>query len=662
MPFNMLIPSIGLGLLKSAIGKRGIRTRVEYLTLPFAKRIGVDAYQELALKTVTFDLVGEWLFSEQINERRPSRSEYVEQVLRAPYDGQQKYDPGFAERVEAAREHIPAFLDACVQSVLNLSPEIIGFTSIFQQHVASLALAKRIKALAPHIKIVMGGANCEALMGIETVRQFEQVDVVVSGEGDLVFTELVERLLLNKQVEHLQGVFTRNNIDALISDPMAKLTAPSVMDMDALPYPDYSDFFNQIDAHNLADMVCSRVLFETSRGCWWGEKHHCTFCGLNGSTMTFRSKSATRALDELTHLSNAYPTKIVSVVDNIMDMGYFNDFVPQLAERNMDLQLFYEVKANLRKEQISALSRAGITEIQPGIESLSSNVLRLMRKGIKALQNVQLLKWCKEFRVTPQWNILWGFPQETAEDYSASEAIARLISHLYPPASVGEIRLDRFSPNFDEAVARGFHDVVPYPAYSFIYADLTEKARANLAYYFTFSHGQTNQFTSEKMSFRKSVVLWKREHASSDLFYVDKGELILVWDFRSCAINPLTVLRGEVADVMRACDGIMSERQLGAMLASKRGVAVSPELIAEILTLTQSLCDKGFMLRESNSYLALPIALGRYTPNREVLEKLLAQSEALAGRDHAGLRIRMATNSMHTEVALTAPQIDLARA
>ena len=39
--------------------------------------------------------------------------------------------------------------------------------------------------------------------------------------------------------------------------------------------------------------------FETSRGCWWGERMHCTFCGLNGATMSYRSKSPRRAVDEL---------------------------------------------------------------------------------------------------------------------------------------------------------------------------------------------------------------------------------------------------------------------------------------------------------------------------------------------------------------------------
>ena len=51
--------------------------------------------------------------------------------------------------------------------------------------------------------------------------------------------------------------------------------------------------------------VVPTLLFETSRGCWWGAKSHCTFCGLNGETMAFRSKSPRRALDELEQLGDA---------------------------------------------------------------------------------------------------------------------------------------------------------------------------------------------------------------------------------------------------------------------------------------------------------------------------------------------------------------------
>src|SRR5512144_1002972 len=108
------------------------------------------------------------------------------------------------------------------------------------------------------------------------------------------------------------------------------------------------------------------------------------------------------------------------------------------------MALFYEVKSNLRKEQVKQLRDAGITEIQPGIESFSDAVLKLMRKGVSALQNIQLLKWCKEFGVQPRWNVLWGFPGEAGEEYERMAAMIPLLAHLPPPVSASGLRLDRF--------------------------------------------------------------------------------------------------------------------------------------------------------------------------------------------------------------------------
>ena len=208
------------------------------------------------------------------------------------------------------------------------------------------------------------------------------------------------------------------------------------------------------------------IQFETSRGCWWGERHHCTFCGLNGATMTYRSKSSQRALDELVALTDRYPGHPVSVVDNILDHRYFKDFMPALAARRLGLELFYEVKANLKKAQVSLLRDAGVRVIQPGIESFSTRVLNLMRKGERGLHNIQLLKWCKELGVTPVWNLLWGFPGEPPEEYRAMADLLPLLTHLAPPISAMPIRLDRFSPNFDQAEALGLTAVEPVPAVS----------------------------------------------------------------------------------------------------------------------------------------------------------------------------------------------------
>lgn len=126
--------------------------------------------------------------------------------------------------------------------------------------------------------------------------------------------------------------------------------------------------------------------------------------------MAYRSKSAARALAELTYLANRYPDCGINAVDNILDMKYFKTFLKLLADGKREFGLFYEVKANLRKDQVKLLCEAGVKTIQPGIESFSDNVLRIMRKGVTALQNVQLLKWCTELGLKAVYNLIWGFP------------------------------------------------------------------------------------------------------------------------------------------------------------------------------------------------------------------------------------------------------------
>src|SRR5262249_18382464 len=139
----------------------------------------------------------------------------------------------------------------------------------------------------------------------------------------------------------------------------------------------------------------------------------------------------------------------VEVVDNILDMRYFGSVLPELARRHIPAQLFFEVKANLTRDQVLTLKTAGVDRIQPGIESMSDHVLRLMRKGTTTLRNIQLLKWCQELGIIAEWNLLYGFPGETRQDYAEMLQLFPSIRFLRPPSACGPIRLDRFSPFFD---------------------------------------------------------------------------------------------------------------------------------------------------------------------------------------------------------------------
>src|SRR5262249_1542590 len=158
------------------------------------------------------------------------------------------------------------------------------------------------------------------------------------------------------------------------SGPIDGGAAPLAHDLDGLPDPDYDEYFEtlfRIGRERVLGNSPPMLLFESARGCWWGEKHHCTFCGLNAAGMVFRSKSVERARDELRRLSSRYKVVNFEAVDNIMDSEYLEKLCRPLGDERLDYQIFYEVKSNLTPAQLRTMARAGVRTIQPGIESLS---------------------------------------------------------------------------------------------------------------------------------------------------------------------------------------------------------------------------------------------------------------------------------------------------
>lgn len=627
MPFGILTkPSIGLGLIKSHLDTANISSKILYLSLKFAKIIGTDLYQSICTgKPSTVDQVGEWLFSSALFEDTPdSIAGYISEVLYGENQAHQGGNPiekknipdGFIQELHTIREKIIPFLNECADTILSYNPSIVGFSSMFQQHIASLSLAKRLKQLDPDVKIVFGGPNCEGIMGAETIKQFPFIDVVVSGEVDAIIKDLITKLLNNQCVCSIQGVYTQDNIHFLgINESYPN--GPSIITMDNLPTPDYSDYFEQKAAFAL-DFETS-LLFESSRGCWWGSKSHCTFCGLNSLTMNFRSKSGDRALSELIALQITYPGHRVEVVDNIMDQKYFKSFVPQLAAKKLNIDLFYEIKANLKKDQVYALKEAGITAIQPGIESFSSAILGIMKKGIKGIQNIQLLKWCREFGVYPIWNLLWGFPNEDPAEYEQMTQLIPFISHLTPPDAAQRIHLDRFSPMFDAAEAYGFIDVEPFPSAHYIYRGLPQETITNLVYYFTYNYYDGRKIDDYVTTCAQAIADWKEAHTTSNLYLVFLDNQALIWDFRpKVSSHILTRITGLELELYIACDGIQSINILRTIIERYLG----PISIEQTRAILHIFIDRGFMIAEGNSYLGLAVSILPSSPNYSALEKI----------------------------------------
>lgn len=457
-------PALGAETIAAVARAAGVRTGVVYANALLASRIGVADYASLA------NAPGDWLLGDRLFARAAfgvdalAAPDFAERIaafdqetdaLAGAYvdhlsDGSgHPYTPLAdrypRDRLERAAREGEALLDELAAELARVP--VVACSTSFDQTTASLALLARVKALRPEVRTVLGGANCDGPMGAALRALAPSVDAVFSGESEAAFTAWL----------------TGNRREGVVHG------APCT-DLDALPTPDFTAYFDQL-ARWAPEVLQGPVWlsYESSRGCWWGQRHHCTFCGLNGTGMAFRARSPERVLSDLTAMFARYPTRHVAMADNIMPHGYHRTLVPRLAEAAPGAHVFYEQKANLSLAQVVGLVDAGVKVIQPGIESLSTALLRRMKKGTTARQNVDLLRYARSAGQLVKWNLLWAFPGDHEHDYLEMLALIPHLHHLNPPHGLVHLSIDRFSPYHERPADHGIEAVEPIAAYREIY-------------------------------------------------------------------------------------------------------------------------------------------------------------------------------------------------
>ena len=489
MPFASLrIPSLALSQLETILNKFGQQVAVEvlYLNQDFGRFMGPKFYEHIA-EAEHNTALGEWFFRQAAFPELPDNDE---KYFRRFFPQHSLESDAIRQRVKKKRGQLNDFMDKLIAQYNLAEADIVGFTSMFSQNVACFGLARKIKEKNPKAIVVMGGANCESPMGQEIAMRFRQIDFVFSGPALISFQQFVQSCLDGRRQEahRIKGVFSYENCSAPL--PQARLgeTKPVSFIGDELSIDetiplDYGPFLNRLEANFPNNKLSPILLFETSRGCWWGEKAHCTFCGLNGATMGYRAMSPERALRQFeTLFKYASRCSYFQCVDNILDEKYLEEVFPRL-ETPSNVGIFYEVKADLTAEDFKTLAKAGVNSIQPGVESLATSTLKLMRKGTNVFQNLSLLKNCVTYDIKPSWNLLVGFPGEGEEVYKKYVQDLPLLRHLPPPSGVFPVRFDRYSPYFVQAAHYGL-DLHPIDYYELIYP-FDEEVLSNLAYYFS---------------------------------------------------------------------------------------------------------------------------------------------------------------------------------
>jgi len=601
MPFSFSkYPSIQLGTLSALLKSQGIAVDCHHLNVRFAHKIGVPLYEMICEKRALF---GEWLFSYLLFRDNPKRVEYP-RVFKPVFEqiSRQSGQPvGYFE--EMAARTAPQFLTSALTAIDWGRYKLIGFTSTFDQNVASLTMAKLIKDLYPQVAIVFGGANYDGEMGLEYVRAFPFIDYVVVGEGEETFPALVRRLLAGMPDECPQGVAYRQG-DRVRFRPNESLFS----EFTKTGPPDYDDYYClQAELGDSAQGLDRILLYEGSRGCWWGEKHHCTFCGLNAQSMKFRAKSPEQVTEEMRWLSHRYDTARFRLVDNIIDLKYVEKLFGKFAADHCDLDVFIETKSNLHKSQIRTLAAGGVKCMQPGLESLSLNQLRAMDKGVTPMQNIVCLKWSFYYRVAVSWNVLLGFPGETNEDYRRQIDLIPSLVHLQPPEATGKFWLERFSPYFSRPQEYGIRITGPGSAYEYIY-DAGKVDLWKIAYDFEYELDDWPVDHDVYQELVSAIEAWQRLHASSDrpfLYYSKALDYVTVYDGRTPRAPSRRRYEGAAAQVIEICnEAAKSVEQIRGSLAGQ-----SEEALSSVL---EDLTARRILYEERGKYFTLAIPENPY--------------------------------------------------
>ena len=235
--------------------------------------------------------------------------------------------------------------------------DLIGFGSTFQ-NIASLALAKRVKAEHPELKIVFGGYNWTGEMGVELHRCFPFVDFVLSGEADETLPALL-RLVTGEDdpagFATLPGLVYREDGETRVGPPARPVAGPR--------RPAAAGLLRLLRRPRLqrlrrrASAACCRSRPRAAAG--GGSASTASSARTTATTMAFRAKSPQRVLDEIRTLVERWRVGSVCMLDSMIAPDYFETVLPRIQEECGDIELFWEVRPTITREQVATSGRGG---------------------------------------------------------------------------------------------------------------------------------------------------------------------------------------------------------------------------------------------------------------------------------------------------------------
>lgn len=603
---------LGLAIVGNSLRRAGISTKILHPNIDFYLRLCEKFSPAAADSCYSRGEAGEVIAGSLFRRRTP------------PDGGHGRFraylrEAGFSPKLfRAVAKEFDAFTEEWLSSFDWRTISACGFGLAIYQNMTSLYWARKIRERAPWVALAAGGSQCSDPMGLELFRSMPFLDAVARGECDASIVPLFQALRNGntEMLEHVPNLACRRGEEILITR-----SEPARLE-DAVP-PDYSDFER---AYHRVEELTGRpanYYIEGSRGCWWGQKHHCSFCGIHTSGMAFREKETDVVYGEIVELLERRRAIRFAFADTILSVRNLKKLVPKLEElgRNVDIEFLADVKPNLRKETVYALARAGCIVMQVGIESLSDRLLRKLEKGNTALQHVQTLKWCTEAGIVPYYHILTHVIGETPEDLRQMLALMRGMVHIHPPSGVFPIELNRYAPYFENWQELGFEKPEPALFYRLMFSP-GEIDLERFAYHFEGVHPSTR--TPQLDAARRTVA----EFVEKEWIPGYENEFVHYWAgrdfvrlFREGTLRRRQVLEGPEAELYLECDRV---RHVEALKREFRP-RLAPDRIEKLI---DELCQDGFMARAADGVHVLSLAIRKLRLRPSLEDRNSPKSEA----------------------------------
>ena len=348
-------PSIQLGAIKAYLQAKhpDVEVHADHAFLKIAAALGYPLYHEISERTWLAEAVYAALLY-------PQRFEVVEKFFnRQAKPGSLIKKTGLLKITSLIKKTTDALIDDIAWDDFQLA----GFSVSLCQLTSTLYFIKRIKQKNPQLIVAIGGSTFSGSTTSKFFHHFSEVDLVVTGEGELPFSQLVGYLKSSgnlSKMPAIEGIATPETVK-INGAPMRFQQMKTLKD---LPPPDYDDYFKLLKSLAPRNSFFPTLPAETSRGCWWqrsssaGKSSGCAFCNLNLQWEGYRSKDPGQVAGEIDYLTARYQTLAVSIVDNVLPKRASKEIFKKLIELKKDLRMFSEIRATTARSELDLMAQA----------------------------------------------------------------------------------------------------------------------------------------------------------------------------------------------------------------------------------------------------------------------------------------------------------------